>query len=275
MESSFSSLTFGRPVSPSSIGGLSDLRQIDLNLIYIIKEKMLPINGYVSSATETLSPSSQEVDPITGLTVTPYKAKYYDFVYFNPDASNPALTGLLTRPIVTPSGSLAYVDYPNGVIYFSGIQSSNIVTTYNYYSVAVQDGFPDWGEEIKDMSEVRIPLVSVDFSSRSNTPFALGGAYEENRNFMIDILANSDAQRDDLVDMIETALRYDYPYAQDFRLGFPILFNGDLNPLFDRGPASRWRHIRFKNVSSRVVRNPLAHDKMRHRALVNLSIETT
>ncbi len=273
-ESAFSNLVFGRPVIPSTIGGLSDLRLIDLNLIYIIKEKILPVNGYVSRVTETVSPGSQTTDPITGLQVTPYQSQFYDWVYYNPDPSNPALTGLLVVPTLSTSGSLAYIDYPNGTVYYSGTTQSPIVMTYDYYSVAVQDGYPDWGEDIKDGDETRIPLISVDFSSRTNKPFAIGGAFEEDRSFIIDILAASDSQRDDILDILETSLRYDYPYTLNYKFGFPIGFNGDRNLTFDRGPANYWKHIRFKNTSSRIIRVPMAADKYRHRAIITLTVET-
>lgn len=273
-ESPFSALVWGRPVVPSTVGGISDLRNIDLNLIYIIKEQILPINGYVGKVTETLSPESQEVDPINGNVVTPYRSTYYDWVYYNPDPSNPALTGLLTVPTLSSSGSLAYFDYPNGVVYYSGVQSSNITITYNYYSVYVQDGFPDWGEEIKDLQSLRLPMISVDHVSRQNFPFSIGGSYEENRSFMIEVMANSDPQRDDITDILETSLRYDYPNTIDYKNGFPIDFRGDRNLAFDRGPASKWNHIRFKDASSRVIRTPGAPDKLRHRSIITLNVET-
>ena len=274
-ESAFSAMTWGRPINPSSVGGISDLRNMDLNLYYIIKEQILPANGYVSRHEETeILPSVQTTDPITGLVVTPYQARYNDWVYYNPDPSNPALTGLLTTPTISTSGDIAFIDYHNGTVYFSGTKVEAIDITYDYYSVFVQDGFPDFGEDIKDWEDIRIPLVSIDFSSRDNTPFAIGGAYEEDRRFIIDILGNSDPQRDDLVDLIETSLRYDYPNTIDYRNGFPLGFNGDKNGSFDRGVANRWSHMRFYDTSSRVIRDYDAEDKFRHRAIIDLMIQT-
>lgn len=273
-ESAFSSLTWGRPTLPSQIGGLSDLRLIDLNLLHTIKEVILPIEGYVGRMTETISPGTQELDPETGLTVTPYKASFYDWVYHNPSPSNPALTGLLTVPTLSASGNLAYVDYQNGTVYYSGTQSADITATYDYYSIYVQDGFPDWGEDIKKWEDMRIPMVSIEYTNRSNDSFQLGGGYAQTRQFMIDILANSDPQRDDITDLIEDALRYDFVNTMNYANGFPLKFNGDRNLNFDRGVANRWRAIRFDNVESRVVHNMHGEDKFRHRSMVLLNIRS-
>lgn len=274
-ESNFSNLTFARPVNVAAIGGLKDLRLIDLNLISIIKEKMLPIEGYVTRVSETISPGAQEEDPDgNGLILTPYKSTYYDWVYYNPDPSNPALSGLLTVPTLSSSGSLAFVDYKNGTVYYSGVQSNSVTMTYDYYSVYVVDGYPDWGEDIKDWDQMRIPMISIDHSTRNNTPFQLGGGYQQNRSFIIDIVANNDPQRDDLAEAVENALRYDYDNTINYTYGFPLNFNGSINGNFDRGPASRWKTIRFDDVSSRVIRSPIEEDKLRHRTIIRLDIET-
>ncbi len=235
---------------------------------------MLPVEGYVSRNTEVISPGAQEEDPETGLTVTPYKSTYYDWVYYNPDPSNPALSGLLTTPNLSTSGSLAYVDYPNGTVYYSGTQTSQVTMTYDYYSVYVQDGFPDFGEEIRDWSEMRLPLVSIDYSTRRNEPFQIGGGFSQDRNFIIDVIANNDPQRDDLSDAIENALRYNYANTIDYSYGFPLKFNGDKNLTFDRGPASRWQSMRFENVSSRVIRDMTSEDKMRHHSIISLIVKS-
>lgn len=273
-ESVFSQLVFGRPIDISNIGGISASRNIDLNLFYTIKEKILPINGYVSRNTETVSPLTQSIDPVTDLVVTPYQSKYYDWVYYNPDPSNPSLTGLLTTPNLSTSGALAYIDYVNGTVYYSGVQTQDITMTYDYYSVYVQDGFPDWGEDVNTIKNLRVPCVTVDLSTRMPSPFALGGTFQDSRNFIIDILANNDPQRDDLTELIQTSLRYDYTNTIDYRQGFPIGFNGDKNLNFDRGPASRFNTIRFNDTSSRVIRDPGAPDKFRHHSLIMLTCKT-
>jgi hypothetical protein len=272
-ESILSNLAWGRPTSVEDVAGMTINRLTSLNLVYIIKEKILPLNGYVSRFSETLSPTSQDVDQDTGLTVTQYKASFTDFVYHNPDPSNPALTGLLTAPILNITTDLAWTDFPNGAVYYSGVKNNTINIEYDYYTVSVQDGFPDWGEDIVNLEDVRLPLVSVDMVSRNNNPFALGGTYEELRNFMVNITANSDPQRNDLMEIIETSLRYNYPNTINYNLGFPIIFNGDKNQYFDRGPGSRWKNIRFKEASSKILRNPLAPEKLRHQGNVFVQIQ--
>lgn len=273
-ESAFSNLVFGRPLNASVIGGMSDLRLIDLNLIYTIKEKILPLNGYVSRFTETVQPGSQTIDPETGLTVTPYKASFYDWVYYNPDPSNPSLTGLLTTPILSNSGNLAFIDYQNGTVNYSGVSSTPITMTYDYYTVYVQDGFPDYGEDIKDVDQIRIPMVTVEYTKRENDPFQIGGGFTQDRLFMIDILAHSDPQRDDIIDLIEDSLRYDYDQTIDYKYGFPLKFNGDINRSFDRGPASKWKTIRFEHTTSDIVHEPYGEEKFRHHGMITLIIKT-
>lgn len=273
-ESAFSALTWGRPITANMVGGLSDLRNIDLNLIYTIKETILPINGYVNQITETLSPAGQETDPDTGNIVTYYQTTYRDWVYYNPDPSNIALTGLLTEPILNSSGSLAWYDYPNGLVYFSGTLSSDLTITYDYYSVYVQDGFPDLGEDPYTIEALSVPLISVDFDRRDNTPFAIGGPYQEDRRFSINIVAASDAQRDDLANILGDSLRYDFNNGIDYRYGFPITFKGSINPLFDRGPGSRFKQFRFSDSFYKTIRLPDAPDKLRHQGVIMLDIQT-
>lgn len=270
-ESPFSSLVWGRPINTGSIGGLSDLRQIDLNLIYNIKEKVLPINGYVNRYTETITPGTVETDPITGLPVTPYKSLYYDWVYYNPDPTNPALTGLLVTPTLSQSGNLAYVDYPNGTVYYSGVQSFDLTATYDYYAVYVQDGYPDFNYEITNLEDIRVPLVSVDFFKRINNGFSLGGAVEELRYFVINVTASSDSQRDDLMDILETSLRYDLTNTIDYSNGFPIDIRGEKDSSFNR--SNLWKRIRFIDKSSSISRNPKLPDKLRHQGSILLIVQ--
>ncbi len=271
----FAAWAAGRPIPTGSIGGLSDLRLIDLNLFYVIKEIILPLNGYVSRNSETLTPQGQITNPETLLPVTYYQTTYNDLVYYNPDPLNPALTGLITVPNLSQSGNLAYIDYPNGIIAYSGTQTSSITAQYDYYSVYVQDGYPDIGEEPKDLEDLRVPLISIDFERRRNSPLALGGSFSENRVFVINITAANDPQRDDLMDMIETSLRYTYTKTIDYRNGFPIYFTGDKNLSFDRSANNKWLNIRFADQYSRVLRLPTEVDKLRHQGLVFITIETT
>lgn len=269
-ESAFSALIWGRPVDSSSIGGLSDLRLIDLNLIYTIKEKILPINGYVNRYSELISAGTVESDPFTGLPVTPYKGYYNDWVYYNPDPTNPALTGLITTPLLSQSGNLAYIDYPNGTVYYSGSQSSDVTVEYDYYSVFVQDGYPEFNDET-NFENVRVPVISVDFFKRTNNSFALGGKYEELRFFVINVTSPSDPERDDLMDILETSLRYDFNDTIDYSNGFPIDGNGDKNLVFDRN--DKWKRIRFLENSSSITRNPKLPDKLRHQGSIALIIQ--
>ncbi len=60
----------------------------------------------------------------------------------------------------------------------------------------------------------------------------------------------------------------------NYSYGFPLQFNGDVNPNFDRGPATRWKEIRFQGTNSHVVRNPMEEDKFRHRSICNLTVRT-
>lgn len=270
----FHALTYGRPIPTGSIGGLSDLRQISLNLIYTIKEIILPINGYVSRYSETIVPGGQIDDPVTGSQVTYYETRYKDLVYHNPDPTNPSLTGLLTTPTINTSGSLAYIDYPRGIIAYSGVVNTSITTTYDYYTVYVQEGYPELGEDPYDLDSLPVPLVSVDFERRRNAPLALGGIYQEDRVFLINVLANSDAQRGDIMDILENSLKFTYPLTIDYRNGFPIHFNGDKNLTFDRSDSNRWLPIRFSDSYSRVLRVPSEEDKLRHQGVIFLTIET-
>lgn len=273
-ESNFSELVWGRAADPNLIGGISQNRLVDLNLIYLIKEKLLPSYGYVSRHTEIIEPGSQTTDPDTGLLITPYVATYNDWVYYNPDPTHPSLTGLLIVPTISTSGSIAWIDYANGTINYSGVQSNSITATYDYYTVLVSDGFPDIESDL-DIENLRTPAIFIEFREREDEPFQIGGGYSNNRDFVINITANSDPQRDDLLDMLETSLRYTYSQTVDYKYGFPINFNGTINTEFDRGPASRWEQLAFVNAGSNIIRDPTLPDKLRHQANIMLSVNTT
>lgn len=271
-ESAFSNLVWNRPVDPTTIGGMSDLRLLDLNLIYLIKERLLPINGYISRYSETVYPINQTIDQETGLYVTPFQATYKDFTYYNPDPSNPALTGLIVTPRLGTTNGLAWIDYQNGTVYYSGNLSDPVTMEYDYYTVKVQDGFPDLNDET-DLENLAVPAISIDYQRRDNTPFQLGGGYKVNRDFILNITAVSDSQRDDLMDILETSLRYTYNDAINYKFGFPVDFRGDKNPNFDRGLASYWKQFLFNHVNSSVLRDASLPDKLRHQANIMLNIE--
>ncbi len=271
-ESVFTNYNFGRPIQTGSIGGLSDLRLIDLNLLYVIKEIILPINGYVNNITETIQPGQVIIDQDTNLPLTPYKSTYYDWCYYNPDPSNPSLTGLLTVPTLSQSGNLAYIDYPNGTVYYSGNLNNTITATYSYYPVYVQDGYPDFFEDIGNVSDsVRCPAISIDFLKRKNVPFALGGSFEKLRTFVINITAMSDPQRDNLLEIVLDSLKYTYANTINYSQGFPIDFNGSVNGGFDR--TNRWEKIRFLNTTTEIVRSKnWEQEKFRHQANIFLTV---
>lgn len=270
-ESVFNAFNFGRPIPTGSIGGLSDLRLIDLNLFYVIKEIILPINGYTNTITETIGPSPNTVDQETGLPLTPYISKFYDWCYYNPDITNPSLTGLLTVPTLSQSGSLAYIDYPNGTVYYSGIQNNNITATYSYYSVFVQQGYPDFFDTIGNgLTQVRFPAISIDFLKRKNIPNALGGTFQKLRTFIINIAGTSDPQRDNLLDIVSDSLKYDYSKTIDYSQGFPINYNGSINYSFNRN--ANWERIRFLNVTSQTLKEARNFEQERYRHQANVYV---
>ncbi len=272
MPSNFYNLINGLPINLSGIGGISDLELIDYNLYYLIKEVILPLNGYTANITETLSPGVQEVNQDTGLLVTPYQSSFPDWCYYNPDITNPALTGLITTPILSVSGNLEHIDYLNGTIYYSGTRNNTVDVTYSFYNVWVQDGYPEQYEEQYLTKTLRSPAVSIDFTKRKDYAQQVGGGYEQERIFNINILATSDPQRDDLMDILENSLRYPYFNTIDYRNGFPMDFNGDKGPLFNRN--SRWKEIYFQSSSSDIIRIPKAPDKLRHQGEISLNVCT-
>ena len=277
MESAYSDLVWGRPANPNVIGGISDLKNLTYNILYLLKEQILPENGYTSRSTETIVPQGITTDPDTGLIVTPYKTSYNDLVYYNPFPASPSLTGLITYPILSQSGNLAWIDYTNGYLYYSGIQTNSITTTYDYYSVLVQHGFPELGEEGTSLENLRVPLISIDFLERKDRHFQIGGHYIERREFVINVTAANDSQKEDLIDIIDNSLTYPYNDTIDYKYGFPVDFKGRPNSLFDRGPGSRWYKIQFLSQESKseVIRDPRLPDKLRHQANFYTVIDIT
>ena len=269
----FSTINWGRPITSDQISNLGDLKVINLNLLYLIKETILPVNGYTNQYTETLQAGQQSIDPNTGLPVTPYQGTYKDWVYFNPDVTNPSLTGILIPPAISNSGNLAYIDYPNGTVYYSGLQTNPINITYDYYSVFVQPGYPDWGFDQKTLETLPSPAVSIDFAVKQNISFAIGGIYKDIRTFVINVTAASDSQRDDLNDILEDSLRLPINNTIDYNQGYPLNFNGDINQNFDR--TKKWKPLRqVTEITSKAFKDPKLPDKLRHQANLNMTIYT-
>lgn len=270
MPSNFFNLNNNLPFETGRIGGLSDAENIDLNIHYLIKEIIFPLNGYVSTVTETINPGNQIVDQETGLLLTQYQSSFVDWCYYNPLPSHPSLTGLITSPILNPSGSLSHIDYQNGIVYYSGVLNNTITANYSFYNVFVQDGEPEQYDIQYLLDTLRLPAISIDSRDREDYPRQIGGDYARQRTFVINILANSDAQKYDILDILENSLRYTYSNTIDYRIGLPTLFNGNKDPAFNR--SNKWLPFYFKTESARPIRNPKLQEKLRHQAEITLIV---
>lgn len=247
---------------------LQELNQaIDSSLILFLQEDAFPTRGWVINVSSELLQSYQNLE--TGdYEYGKFQARYNNWVYYSSGVSG------VTVPATTSiTASREYIDYKNGLVSFSGtIPTTPPTATYSYHVVSVIDGFPD----VDNADQYRLPLVAVDFVGMGRRPLALGGGYFVDRQYDLHVFANDDAERDQVIQVLQDSLAYQFPIMNFEATQYPLDYNGDINSSYTRNQQSTSgvrTTARVTDWSYRTIRVPDSVEKFSHRGLVTISTE--
>jgi hypothetical protein len=260
----------------------SETKLIDLNLFFHVRDNILlsPLSAGISFAEEV------ELDPLTKVDFAPlgytvaskraWQGTNRNWAYDLPGVIVPRfpIEAKKNGIDVLAPGDFT-VNYKDGMILLSSAyaatldETDEITSDYFYSTVEVRDGYPH-DLEGQPNAQVNLPVVAVEYENRVPIPFELGGTREHRRMYSIHVLATSDSERDDLVGIIAKELEEQTIPIIDYRLGLPLTFAGELNPLFTPVLVPD-QSIRFADVRDRVIRQPGADRVHQHWGVVNVA----
>ena len=197
-----------------------------------------------------------------------FAAQYKNWTYYSSGVS-----GVTVPATLSTSTGLEYINYVDGFVSFSGtIPATPPTCTYSYNVVSVIDGFP----ELENFDQYQLPLIAVDFNQMSRKPMGIGGGFLVTRSYDLEIFANSDSERDQMIQVLHDSLQYNFAILNFEVTGYPLLFNGSINSAYLKSPASTSgvrATARVLTWNSRVIRIPNAEERFKHRAIVTVGVE--
>src|SRR3990167_313751 len=101
---------------------MSLARLVDSNMIYFLREIVLIRNRYY-----TIN-NSESLTAVSGTSNLQWQAVNNRWVYYNPYPS--VLTNLNVAPTLTHDGTLNYIDYRSGRVYFS-VAPTSVIASYS------------------------------------------------------------------------------------------------------------------------------------------------
>lgn len=238
---------------------------IDHSLTLYLREEAFPTRQWVINvSSEELQPYANTID--NQVEVGKFQAAFDNWIYYSSGVS-----GVTVPAVISPSTNIEYIDYENGIVSYTGVLPTSVTATYSYGVVNVIDGFPDW----EVLADTRLPVVAVQFETLTRAPFALGGGHFMDRVFNIDIFANSDSERDQVTQVIQDALKYQFPILTlETEAQQPLDFNGSRNVNYVRDTQVQ-RYARVTDLDVRNIRVPDQIQKFSHRALVTVRVQIT
>jgi len=234
------------------------LRDYKLSLYYGLQAIVLPYYGYIETVTEeTLTNDSGLV----------YSTSHSNIAYL--DASGRPTTNYLSvyDDDVELDPSTYTVNYVGSTITLDASPSGVVTADYKFWPVNVIDAFPD----AETFEATDLPLISVDFTDQTASQFAIGNTQQFwSTQYFIDIFANDDGTRLDLMDGIQQYLaKYRIPLI-DFSDEMPLSYSGSINTSYNFDDQfSKWLvpHPNVKPKGS-LLNTGSTSDKEKYRALV-------
>jgi hypothetical protein len=114
--------------------------------------------------------------------------------------------------------------------------------------VTVLDGFPT-GPSGKLSTNLTLPTVAVERQPISVRPFELGGKGLEHYFYVVDVYAQTKAQRDELAYIIQNKLNEENIPIYDYDAGFPPVVAPQLGSLVMEGDIENRNVYVFPDVS--------------------------
>ena len=241
------------------------------SLVLYLREDAFPSRGWTANVTSELLQPYQNIE--TGqFELGKFQAQYQNWVYYSIGVSGVTVPAQITA---SPTQTQSYINYPRGMVAFTQQPYPTTVTaTYSYYIVNVIDGFPD----LDNIESLQLPAVSVDLGPIRRNPLQIGGGFFVNRTFDLDVFARNDSERDQIVEVLDNALSYNFQIL-DFELAdYPLNFNGDRKSTYSKSIGSTSGVVAtayVKEFSVQPIRIADAIKKMQHRALVTIDVQVT
>jgi len=220
------------------MGRLSESREIDLSMLYYVKDVVLPFGGWVSeknraplSRIGTSRIYSSGIKWWTYSSQATYPVHVYDGVSEIPD-------------------NKYVIDYLNGRVTIDVTYSisSQISATFSYDTAHVHDS---WDSAVDDSAS---PVVFIDFMTSRVTPLCLGKSKMVKRDYRIDIRSTDEEICQSIADSVEQGFDFVLPII-DFSSAMPLKSDGTKNPSFDLS-SQLISNYSFANVSNSKVRVP-------------------
>lgn len=147
---------------------------------------------------------------------------------------------------VVVAGASSYtLDYARGVIKNPNTVPTAVSYYWNY--VAVLKHWPG-------VTPPELPFVTIGIESSIKRGLQLGGGTRNIRSLYVDVFATSALERDDITDVIHTALFNRTITIKDFSGGGYLNYDGTFNSSLVL-PLGTFGHICTTDTSSRVLRN--------------------
>lgn len=246
----------------SQNAGMTFARQTRRSLFNYIREVILVENRYYSIN------NSESLTVVTGTSDLQWQSLNVKWVYHNP---NPAkLTNLNVTPTLVHDGTLDYIDYTQGRVFFT-VAPTSVTASYSAETVNMVDGFPS----PKKFEALNLPLISVSrMPDEPREGLAIGGGHVLVYNFAVQIFEQNEASRDDLMDRVEEGLAVKIPVWNYNSMGFALRTDakrGSLNASFDRN--NKVAAARITDVSTRPINAPTEMIKLRNRGEISIGLE--
>lgn len=147
------------------------------------------------------------------------------------------------------SGSEYMIDYVDGRVITSGTVTPAKIT-YGYFYVAQVN---EW----EDVEASDVPVVVVDIEITTKEGFQLGGGRRVPRRGHLHIFASSQAERDDLIEMLYDGLYNKCCPNQNWTKGTMLDWNGTFNEDYIYETMAYSSQLMFDNVVARAISLPL------------------
>jgi hypothetical protein len=147
--------------------------------------------------------------------------------------------------VVVTGASTYSVNYLNGRIFNANAVPTSVSYFWNYVAVV-----PYW----PGTTPPSLPFVSMSIESNKKEGFQLGGGVKNVRRLYFDVYATTASERDDISDVIHTAIFNHTIAIKDFSYGSYLNYDGTFNsnlvyPLASQGNI-RFYEVEHKNVHS-------------------------
>lgn len=172
---------------------------------------------------------------------------FFDDYDVNGDGVMVADTSQEQTSKVVVNGAATYtINYLNGSILNPDTTPTDVSFYWNYVSV-----IPSW----PGTTPPPLPFVSMGIDGREKDGFQLGGGVKNMSTVYFYVFATSDAERDDISEVVHDALFNRTITIKDFSDGGYLNYDGTYNTALSR-PLPNFGRLRFLKISHKNIHSP-------------------